>query len=118
MRRTGTGHLVRQVHQSEKAVATARDSLKWMGSSVPKLMQGSNDELGPAILSDKCIRARSDNFGSRPEDGHPSLTDTRPSDATKGSVAKPVRAGGGTSLGQRKLTGRSAGNGLMFTASL
>jgi len=49
---------------------------------------------------------------------HASRRDTQPSDRTTGSVANPVLAGGGASFGQRKLSGRSAGKGLMLTASL
>src|SRR4029077_9955429 len=45
-----------------------------------------------------------------------SRLDTRPSDSTSGSVANPVFAGGGASLGQRKLTGRSGGNGFVLVS--
>src|SRR5262245_42326793 len=48
---------------------------------------------------------------------HDSLADSLPSDDISGSIRKPSRVGDGTSFGQRKLTGRSALKGLIFTAS-
>src|SRR6266511_1994789 len=46
-----------------------------------------------------------------------SLVETRPSDLISGSDSSPVLHGRATPTGQRKLSGRWAGKGLIFTAS-